>query len=152
MSKNGGVFRLVYASRSLIPKERMPIEIPRILDAARRNNAGGDITGALLFSADAFVQVLEGPVAAVEQAFERIQCDPRHAEVVVLEAAPAPGRDFEGWSMAFAGRRPDLHFAALGAMQGKAGPGGPVSGGTSPAMLDLLRDALGRMAREPAAA
>jgi Sensors of blue-light using FAD len=147
MTGDGGVFRLVYASRSLIAEEQVPIEILRILDAARRNNAGGDITGALLFSADAFVQVLEGRMAAVEQAFERIQCDPRHAEVVVLEAAPAPRRDFEGWSMAFAGRRPDLHLAALGTIPGQAGPGG-----ASPAMLDVLRGALGRRAGEPAAA
>ena len=142
MSRDAPLFRLVYASRSLIPEERVPVEIPRILDMARRHNAAQDITGALLFSADGFVQVLEGPMAAVERLFEHIQCDPRHADVVVLEAGPLPARDFEGWSMAFAGRRPELRFASLGT----------APAGASPAMFDLLRGALHRMAGSAAAA
>ena len=136
MTGDGTLFRLVYASRSLVPEDRVPVELPRILDAARRCNAAQGITGALLFSADGFVQALEGPMAAVERTFERIQCDPRHAEVVVLEAGMAAARDFEGWSMAYAGRRPDLRFAGFGA----------APDGTAPATLDLLRGALGRLA------
>jgi hypothetical protein len=136
MTGDGTLFRLVYASRSLVPEDGVPVELPRILDAARRRNAAQGITGALLFSADGFVQVLEGPVAAVERTFERIQCDPRHAEVVVLEAGMAATRDFAGWSMAYAGRRPDLRFEGF-----RATPDG-----ASPAMLDLLRGALRRMA------
>jgi hypothetical protein len=136
MNGDGALFRLVYASRSLVPEDRVPVELPRILEVARRRNAARDITGALLFSADGFVQALEGPMAAVERTFERIQCDPRHADVVVLEAGPVPGRDFDGWSMAYAGRCPDLRFEAFGAAPDAA----------SPAMLDLLRGALRRMA------
>ncbi|MFZ4409057.1 MAG: BLUF domain-containing protein [Paracraurococcus sp.] len=136
MTGDGGVFRLVYASRSLLTEQEVAAEIPRILDTARRNNAGEGITGALLCSADAFVQVLEGPMAAVERTFERIQCDPRHAEVVVLEAAPAAARDFAGWAMAFAGRRAGPRFGTLEA----------AALGASPAMLELLRGALERMA------
>jgi len=142
MSEAEPLFRLVYASRNLVPEAALPEEMPRILDAARRHNAESGITGALLFSADAFVQVLEGPMPAVERAFERIQCDPRHAAVVVLEAGPAPARDFAGWSMAYAGRRPDLRFAALEETPRTA----------SPALLDLLRAALGRMTAERAPA
>ncbi|HEY0418543.1 MAG TPA: BLUF domain-containing protein, partial [Acetobacteraceae bacterium] len=119
----------------LVPEHRVPVELPRILDAARRWNLAQGITGALLFSADGFVQVLEGPMAAVERTFERIQCDPRHADVVVLEAGTLPARDFAGWSMAYAGRRPDLRFEGFGA----APDGAPM------AMLDLLRGTLGRL-------
>jgi hypothetical protein len=132
MTADETLFRLVYASRNLVPEDRVPVEIPRILEAARRNNAIADITGALLFTADAFVQLMEGPMTAVEQAFERIQCDPRHADVVVLEATPVAARDFDGWSMAFAGRKPELRFDDLG---------------TTPAdaTLEMLHAALGRM-------
>ena len=136
MTADGTLFRLVYASRSLVPEDGVPVELPRILDAARRWNAAQGITGALLFSADGFVQVLEGPVAAVEATFERIKCDPRHADVVVLEAGMVPARDFEGWSMAYAGRRPDLRVAGFGA----------APDGAPQAMLDLLRGTLGRLA------
>jgi hypothetical protein len=136
MTADRTLFRLAYASRSLVPEDRVAVELPRLLDAARRRNAAQGITGALLFSADGFVQVLEGPMAAVERTFERIQCDPRHADVVVLEAGPLPARDFDGWSMAYAGRCPDLRFEAFGAAPDAA----------SPAMLDLLRGALRRMA------
>ncbi|MFC7475682.1 BLUF domain-containing protein [Dankookia sp. GCM10030260] len=134
MSEPVALFRLAYASRSIIDPARVPVEIPRILESARRSNAAQDITGALLFGADGFVQVLEGPVAAVEQTFERIQCDPRHAGVAVLEAGPVGQRDFDGWSMAFAGRQPDLQVAALG---------------PAPDILGLLQAALRRMAGHP---
>ncbi|MCB4821871.1 BLUF domain-containing protein [Roseicella aerolata] len=130
-----GLFRLVYASRCLLEEAALAGEIPRILEVSRRNNAARGVTGALLFSADAFVQALEGPQEGVEQIFERIQCDPRHAEAVVLEAGPVPARDFAGWSMAYAGRRTDIRFAALQAAPRTA----------SPAMLDLLHGALGRV-------
>ncbi len=142
MTGGGALFRLVYASRSLVPQAAAAAEIPRILQAARHRNAAQHITGALLFSADAFVQVLEGPLPAVERCFERIQCDPRHADVVVLEAAEVPAREFDGWAMAFAGHRPDLRFGRLGA---------PPEG-ASPALLALLRGALDRMAEERALA
>ena len=140
MTGAAALFRLVYASRSLVPEAQVRAELPRILGAARRRNAAQDITGALLFSADGFVQVLEGPMAAVAATFERIQCDPRHADVVVLEAGPVPARDFAGWSMAYAGRHPDLRLEALGAAPSLAGPDGAF-----PAMLALLRGALRRM-------
>ena len=147
MTGDGTLFRLVYASRSLVPEDRVPVELPRILDAARRCNAAQGITGALLFSADGFVQALEGPMSAVERTFERIQCDPRHAEVVVLEAGPVAARQFDGWSMAFAGRRPDLRLGDLW-------PGELRSGdlGAAPAILGLLHAALRRLPGHPVAA
>jgi len=57
----------------------------------------------LLFSAGTFAQALEGPLAAIERTFERIQCDPRHDDVTVLQIAPIERRAFPDWSMAFAG-------------------------------------------------
>ncbi|TCZ57789.1 BLUF domain-containing protein [Roseicella aquatilis] len=135
MSVTHEVFRLAYASRSLLPEATVAEEMVRLLEHARRNNAAAGITGALLFTEDAFVQVLEGTMEAVEVTFERIQCDPRHAEVVVLEAAVAPARDFAGWSMAYAGRQTGPHFDALAARTHAA----PMDA------LVLLHGALGRL-------
>ena len=97
--------RVLYCSRNLIPgdPEAVAADVGRILAASRRNNARDGITGGLLFSQGCFAQVLEGPLDAVESAFERIQCDERHSEVTVLQSGPIMARDFPNWSMAFTG-------------------------------------------------
>ena len=99
------LYRVLYCSRNTIQgsPEQVEAEIRGILAASRRNNGRDGITGGLLFSDGCFAQVLEGPVAAVEEAFERIQCDERHSEVTVLQAGPIERRDFPDWSMAFTG-------------------------------------------------
>ena len=43
--------------------------------------------------------------------FERIQRDPRHGDVVVLESTTVNERAFPGWAMAFAGEVADAGFA-----------------------------------------
>ncbi len=93
-----GLFRLIYASRSRIGGEAAALA--SILAEARANTAVAGITGVLLHSPDGFAQVLEGSLAAVGATFERIQNDPRHGEVAVLEAGPADARLFAGRTMA----------------------------------------------------
>ena len=97
--------RVLYCSRNLIPGApgAVAADIGRILAVSRRNNARDGITGGLLFSDGCFAQVLEGPLHAVESAFERIQCDERHSDVTVLQSGPIATRDFPEWTMAFAG-------------------------------------------------
>ncbi len=99
------LYRVLYCSRNGIlgDPDVVAADILAILAKSRRNNARDDVTGGLLFSTGCFAQVLEGPVDAVEAAFERIQCDERHAEVTVLRAGPVAARDFPDWSMGFAG-------------------------------------------------
>ena len=70
-----------------------------ILSDARRCNARDDITGALICRADVYLQLLEGPDAAVEAAFARIREDDRHLDVELLSRAPEEERLFPGWSM-----------------------------------------------------
>ena len=114
--------RLVYYSRNLIPgsEPEVAAEIQQILAASRRNNARVDVTGALMFNRGCFAQILEGPRAALEETFERIQRDRRHAAVVVLEYAPVETRAFPSWSMAFVGEnaRDREAFGGLGAESG----------------------------------
>ena len=104
MSKE--LHRLVYYSKNLMPGDADEIVagIDEILSTSRTNNAKAGVTGALLFNSGCFAQVLEGPLEAVSETFERIQCDPRHSDVLVLEFAPARERSFSNWSMAFIGQ------------------------------------------------
>lgn len=99
------VYKLVYCSRNLLSESRAEqnAEVQKILESSRRNNVRDGVTGALLFNGEWFAQVLEGPLARVEMTFERIQCDPRHADVTVLESGPTDARIFADWSMAYAG-------------------------------------------------
>ncbi len=100
------LYRLVYTSRNLLDGDAAEQErvVARIVEASRRDNGRAGITGALLFGAGSFGQVLEGPRAAVEVTFERIQRDPRHRDINVLQCDPVAERIFNGWSMAFVGR------------------------------------------------
>ncbi len=136
------LFRVVYVSRSLLPEPAAEAELERILARSRRGNAALGITGALLFSEDCFAQALEGPPETVEAVFEAIQRDPRHTEVVVLEAAPVPAREFGAWSMAYAGRcrKAGARFAALA----EAGTGEAAQAAAAGRVLDLLRGVVGR--------
>ncbi len=74
-------------------------EIDRILAVSRRNNLGLDVTGLLMTADGAFLQLLEGPEAAVRGLFERIGRDARHRNVMVLLERAIPERAFAGWSM-----------------------------------------------------
>ncbi|MGI4765000.1 MAG: BLUF domain-containing protein, partial [Janthinobacterium lividum] len=100
------LYRLVYTSRNLLAggESEQSAAVGAILAASKRNNARVGVTGALLFNAGSFAQVLEGPRAAVETTFERIQRDARHSDVSVLQCDPVVERGFPNWSMAFVGQ------------------------------------------------
>jgi Sensors of blue-light using FAD len=103
--------RLVYysANRIVGSAEEVTAQIEQILATSRRNNEKVGVTGALMFSEGFFGQVLEGPEAAVEATFERIQRDPRHGDVSLLDFQSIEKRHFDNWSMAFVG--PSISFA-----------------------------------------
>ncbi len=107
------VYQIVYCSRNRITGSAGDIEagIAAILATARTRNQRAGISGALLFNGSAFAQVLEGPLDAVEEVFEAIQCDDRHSDVVILRTAEAKDRVFSGWSMAYAEIDLDEAFA-----------------------------------------
>ena len=106
------LYRLIYCSRNLIvptpdgaaQDDTVEREVRSILATSRARNQAAGITGALLFTASGFAQVLEGPRDAVEHAFERINADPRHRDVTVLSFTPIERRSFPEWSMGFCGQ------------------------------------------------
>ena len=99
------LYRLVYYSRNCIKgtPDQVAAGVDAILHSAWRNNASLGVTGALIFNAGIFAQVLEGCRQDVKATFERIQDDPRHSDVRVLAFEQAPHRGFPAWSMAFVG-------------------------------------------------
>ena len=111
--------RLVYYSVNRIHSSSTDFsaQVEQILQVSRRNNQMVDVTGALMFSEGYFGQVLEGPQAAIEVTFERIQQDPRHGDVSLLEFVPVNHRAFDNWAMAYVGEPSDV-FADLGTRTG----------------------------------
>lgn len=113
------LYRLVYMSRNAIIEE-IDTQISHILETSRENNRRADITGALMFNAGCFAQVLEGQRQAIEATFERIQCDERHFEVTVLLFEPLETRAFSNWAMAYVGAQTSTaqRFDAIGSDSG----------------------------------
>lgn len=105
MSKAGfeglkGLVRLVYASRRTVDAPaRHEDELRKIVIKSISNNRLNNITGALLAHDGWFVQVLEGPAAAVEVTFHRICEDDRHDDITVIELNAARERRFRDWDM-----------------------------------------------------
>lgn len=90
------LFQIIYRSQPFGYDEAA---LAGILLDARRCNARDDITGALVCRHDIFVQLLEGPEAAVRATYRRICRDDRHANVVTLASAPIAERMFGDWAM-----------------------------------------------------
>lgn len=90
---------LVYFSTSfgLFQEE----DLASILQQSRRNNAGANITGLLLYMNGSIIQVLEGEKLAVESLYKRIEQDQRHTHVVCVLSRPISHRLFSRWSMAY---------------------------------------------------
>ena len=94
------LIRIVYDSVSLLPFGVAGLrELNRMVAVARECNARDAITGALRSDGTRFLQVLEGDARAVLATMERIQADPRHRGIRILEAAPLARRRFADWSM-----------------------------------------------------
>lgn len=91
------LYRAIYASR---PHESLgPFDIVTILESSRRNNAAAGLTGVLFCNARAFLQVLEGPLSAINATYLRISADKRHHDVTMLRFGPISERQFPAWYM-----------------------------------------------------
>ena len=90
------LIQLTYASTPLGFDE--PTLAGILLDA-RRCNLRDDVSGALICRADLFLQLLEGPEAKVEAAYQRIARDNRHLDLQRLFARPIEARMFATWAM-----------------------------------------------------
>ena len=73
--------------------------IEDILDASIKNNAARDITGAMFFHNNRFLQALEGKADPINELYAKIKRDPRHKNISTLFEGEIPSRSFSEWSM-----------------------------------------------------
>lgn len=99
--------RLVYCSRARIDTASLQA-ISELLGESRRNNVRDDLTGALAVNDGWFLQVIEGPGAALDRLLRRLAEDARHAEIEILSRRPVSGRLFPDWTMVAARITPDV--------------------------------------------
>jgi hypothetical protein len=88
--------QLVYVSRPFGFDQAL---LSAILWRARLNNTRDGITGALVARADIYLQLLEGPEAAVLRTWGKIRHDDRHVEVTRRVLRPVTARLFPHWAM-----------------------------------------------------
>lgn len=93
------LYRLVYTSA------RKPNctdeEIEKILNSCKRNNPGKNLTGVLLHSEKRFLQYLEGDKDELQQLYDLIHKDDRHAGVNRRDFTKIEERMFPRWSMSY---------------------------------------------------
>jgi len=70
-----------------------------ILIGARANNLRDGITGCLICRADIYIQLLEGPEAAVAVTWAKIRRDDRHVNIERRVFRPMTERMFPDWAM-----------------------------------------------------
>lgn len=125
--------RIVYESRATGVTSSL-LNLAAILGESQRNNARVGLTGALAAHNNRYIQVLEGPADNLDTLLKRLDKDPRHTDIVVLERRPIEERAFDGWSMASTRIRPEVE-PVLEALMADAGPKGD-------RIVETLRDCL----------
>jgi hypothetical protein len=100
MTGFSGLQRLIYASRWSDPTRMdVPELVADIVARSSQNNRLRGVSGLLLFHRGWFLQVLEGPLEAVDDAFDRIRRDDRHTDIRVVADLPIAARAFGDWTM-----------------------------------------------------
>jgi hypothetical protein len=95
-----GLYRMVYASRAkrldLGSDHRL---VDPILRVSHTNNLRAGVTGALLLCGGWFLQTLEGRRVDVSVTYRRIEADPRHDRLRLIDSGAISERGFGQWSM-----------------------------------------------------
>ena len=87
---------VIYISR---PTHFDHLVLEDILTKSRSNNPAIGVTGNLIYHADLFLQLLEGPPLAVHKLYQTILADNRHADIVNLRDETFSRRLFASWAM-----------------------------------------------------
>jgi hypothetical protein len=70
-----------------------------ITEKGAENNRKKGITGLLILTGNEFLQVLEGPLEAVNHLYLTIAKDPRHTKINLMSFELISSRFFETWNM-----------------------------------------------------
>ena len=92
--------RLIYVSRARGSAADDLLTVSEIVGASAANNRRDDVTGILLAHQGRFLQAVEGRSAALDRLMARIEADPRHTQIEVLERRVIAERQFPYWEMA----------------------------------------------------
>lgn len=133
--------RVLYRSRATGTTDSL-LNLAAILSESQRGNDRAKLTGVLAAHRDHYVQVLEGSGGDIDRLLRRLETDPRHRDIVIMDRRPVEARSFGGWAMASARITPEAGSALDRLIESDAAP--------AEAVVGLLRDALD-VSRAPAA-
>ena len=102
--------QIIYMSRGVEPMSEE--QLRELLLQARAANEAKDITGALIYGDNQFMQIIEGAENDLVLLYSKLINDPRHQNVVKLADKEIIQRNFNQWSMAFNTVSPE-EFAQL---------------------------------------
>ena len=91
------LYRLIY--KSISTKPFTATFLKSLEETSKENNAALDVTGILIGTKSAFMQVLEGERENVNAVYGRICQDPRHTEIQLVSYGQIFQREFPDWSM-----------------------------------------------------
>lgn len=103
--------QLIYTSEAKLGLSQE--DVFDIVQQSARNNPSSDITGFLLFRGGRFLQLIEGPLMALEMLLAQLSQDDRHHNLRVLSRLPVAQRSFPRWRM----RRVGVEHEALGELE-----------------------------------
>jgi len=99
-SDASALFSLLYVSEMSAPDAH---EVRRICEQSRANNLRDHITGLLVFDGHAFCQFVEGRERVIAALLARLEGDPRHRHMRLLQFGPLAGaRRFPIWRLGYA--------------------------------------------------
>lgn len=84
------------------------MNLATILAESHRNNARDGLTGALAAHQGSYLQVIEGPADVLDNLLRRLESDPRHRHLTLIDREPIDQRLFGDWTMANARITPSL--------------------------------------------
>jgi hypothetical protein len=94
--KERNMRRIIYISTAV---GLSPADVAHILESAQRNNAQREITGFLLYNGRNFLQLIEGPKAALISLMGTLRRDPRHSGMLTMIDEAIDERSCPNWSM-----------------------------------------------------
>lgn len=74
-------------------------EVFRIVTRSAANNGRDGLCGFLIFFNQRFFQVLEGPKDAVDALMHKVEADPRHHSITIVERKAIAVPSFGSWRM-----------------------------------------------------
>ncbi len=99
--------RLLYASIATGRTDSL-LNMATILAESDRNNARDGLTGALAAHDGQYLQVVEGQPEVLDSLLRRLESDPRHKDIRLIDRIPIAHRRFEGWTMASSRIGPEM--------------------------------------------